>query len=250
MIAAAQQRLPTLLLGAVALWSLLVLVAVYAGLGGRYSLHPDDPGQVPPLPTVDLSRAQNPLEPLARYAVVGERPLFNADRRPIPPETPAADPSDAAPPPAPLDVLLTSVILKGDVQIAIVQDKKTNKSQSVRVGGSLAGDQAGWKLIELGARKAVFEGPTGRTETELRVFDGTGGEPPTAVAAPVSAPDPNAANATAASAATADATGQPQQDNPQTPEARAELIRRRIEERRRQMREEAERANQQQKSGG
>jgi len=251
MIAAAQQRLPTLLLGAVALWSLLVLVAVYAGLGGRYSLHPDDPGQVPPLPEVDLSRAQNPLEPLASYAVVGERPLFNADRRPIPPETPPANPADAAPPPAPLDVLLTSVILKDDIRIAIVQDKKTNKSQSVRVGNALAGDQAGWKLIELGPRKAVFEGPTGRTEAELRVFDGTGGEPPTAVAAPAVAGDPNARTAEAAAAAAANPAAQAQpQENPQTPEARAELIRRRIEERRRQMREEAERANQQQQSGG
>lgn len=250
MIAAAPQRLPTLLLGAVALWSLLVLVAVYAGLGGRYSLHPDDPSQVPPLPQVDLSRAENPLQPLAEYAVVGERPLFNADRRPLPPpENPDAGPAEAAPP-APLDVLLTSVVLSGDIRIAIVQDKKTNKSQSVRVGNALAGDQAGWKLIELAARKAVFEGPTGRTEAELRVFDGTGGEAPTAMAippAPVSG-DPAAiaaAQAAAAAAANGNPAAAPAQDNPQTPEARAELIRRRIEERRRQMREEAERANQQ-----
>ena len=249
MIAAARQRLPTLLLGAVALWSLLVLVSAYAGLGGRYSLHPDDPSQVPPLPVVDLSRAQNPLQPLTEYAVVGERPLFNADRRPLPPpENPDAAPTEA-PPPAPLDVLLTSVVMSGEVRIAIVQDKKNNKSQSVRVGNALAGEQAGWKLIELGARKAVFEGPTGRSEVELRVFDGTGGEPPTAMAAapapvvgdPAATAAANAANAANPAAATA-------QDNPQTPEARAELIRRRIEERRRQMREEAERANKQ--SGG
>jgi general secretion pathway protein N len=246
MIAAAQRRLPTLLLGAVALWSLLVLVCAYAGLGGRYSLHPDDPSQVPPLPTVDLSRAQNPLQALTEYAVVGERPLFNADRRPLPPpENPDAAPTEA-PPPAPLDVLLTSVVMSGDIRIAIVQDKKTNKSQSVRVGNALAGDQAGWKLIELGARKAVFEGPSGRSEVDLRVFDGSGGEPPTALAAvpaPVSG-DP----ATAAANAAANPAAPVGQENPQTPEARAELIRRRIEERRRQMREEAERANKQ--SGG
>lgn len=253
MIAAAQQRLPTLLLGAFALWSLLVLVTVYAGLGGRYSLHPDDPSQVPPLPQVDLSRAQNPLQPLPEYAVVGERPLFNADRRPLPPpENPDAAPAEAAPP-APLDVVLTSVVMSGDIRIAIVQDKKTNKSQSVRVGNALAGDQAGWKLIELGPRKAVFEGPAGRTEAELRVFDGTGGEPPTAIAAP---PAPVSADPATAAAQAQQAQADPNnpaaapaaQDNPQTPEARAELIRRRIEERRRQMREEAERANKQ--SGG
>jgi general secretion pathway protein N len=250
-IAAAQrQRLPTLLLGAFALWSLLVTICVYAGLGGRYSLHPDDPSQVPPLPAVDLSRAQNPLGPLPDYAVVGERPLFNADRRPLPPPESAAAPADAAPPPVPLDVVLTSVVISGDIRIAIVQDKKTNKSQSVKVGNALAGEQANWKLIELGPRKAVFEGPTGRSEAELRVFDGSGGEAPTAAAPPeavVSGDPASAANAAAAAAAIA-AGQQQQQENPQTPEARAELIRKRIEERRRQMREEAERANKQ--SGG
>jgi general secretion pathway protein N len=156
----------------------------------------------------------------------------------------------AAPPPVPLDVVLTSVVISGDIRIAIVQDKKTNKSQSVKVGNALAGEQANWKLIELGPRKAVFEGPTGRSEAELRVFDGSGGEAPTAAAPPeavVSGDPASAANAAAAAAAIA-AGQQQQQENPQTPEARAELIRKRIEERRRQMREEAERANKQ--SGG
>jgi general secretion pathway protein N len=237
-MAALQQRLPTLLLAAVAGWSLLVLVCVYAGLGSRYSLHPDDASLVPELPKVDLSRAQNPLKGLADYAVVGERPLFNADRRPLPPpETPDAD-GEAPPPPAPLDVVLTSVVMTGDVKIAIVQDKKSNKSQSVREGGALQGDLAGWKLTELGPRKAVFEGPTGRSEVELRVFDGSGGEAPTPIASAEAVPSEPAATASAPAAAG-------ENPNPQTPEARAELIRKRIEERRRQMREEAERANKQ-----
>jgi general secretion pathway protein N len=229
-MATASQRLPILLLGALAGWSLMVAIAVYAGLGARYSLHPDDASRVPELPRLDLSRAQNPLQGLEAYAVVGERPLFNADRRPIPvPE--AAGATDAAPPAAvPLDVTLTSVILSGDMKIAILLDKKTNKTQSVRIGSALEGEQSGWKLIELGARKAVFEGPGGRNEVELRVFDGSGGEAPTPVASATPAPDavadPNAPVA-----------------EQQTPESRAELIRKRIEERRRQMREEAERAN-------
>lgn len=233
-MATTSQRLPTLLLAAFAGWSLLVMFVVYAGLGGRYSLHPDDASRVPELPRLDLSRAQNPLGAMAEYAQVGERPLFNADRRPIP--VPAA-PGVVAEPAAAvaLDVTLTSVILSGDMKIAIVLDKKTNKTQSVKVGATLQGDQSGWKLIELASRKAVFEGPSGRSEVELRVFDGSGGQAPTAVASAVAAPDPAAQSDPNAPAA----------DIVQTPEARAELIRRRIEERRRQMREEAERANKQ-----
>lgn len=233
-MATASQRLPTMLLAAFAGWSLLVMAVVYAGLGGRYSLHPDDASRVPELPRLDLSRAQNPLGAPAEYAQVGERPLFNADRRPIPvPAAPGA--ADAAPvAAAPLDVTLTSVILSGEMKIAILLDKKTNKTQSVKVGATLEGEQSGWKLIELASRKAVFEGPSGRSEVELRVFDGSGGQAPTPVAssepAPEGAvqPDPNGLAA-----------------DPQSPESRAELIRKRIEERRRQMREEAERANKQ-----
>lgn len=239
-MSAASQRLPTLLLGAFTLWSLLVAIVVYAGLGARYSLHPDDASRVPELPQLDLSRAQTPLGALDEYAQVGERPLFNADRRPIPLPEAAAD--GAQPPPAaPLDVVLTSVILSGEVKIAIVLDKKSNKSTSVRVGGSLEGEQSGWKLIELGARKAVFEGPTGRSDVEMRVYDGTGGEAPTAVASATSTEEA----APTGNVAAADPNNPATPESAQTPESRAELIRRRIEERRRQMREEAERANKQ-----
>jgi general secretion pathway protein N len=246
---AARQRLSTLLLAAFAGWSLLVLIVVQTGLGARYALHPDDASRVPELPRLDLSRAQTPIGALTDYAQVGERPLFNADRRPIPPPAPAGGAAAEAPAAAPLDVVLTSVVMSGDMRIAIVLDKKTSKTQSVKLGDSLAGEQSGWKLVELAPRKAVFEGPTGRSDAELRVYDGTGGEAPTAAAsvqpeAPQPAEGTPAVNpqAAAAAAASAAATGQAQ---PQTPEARAELIRRRIEERRRQMREEAERANKQ-----
>lgn len=238
-MASTSQKLPTYVLGAIVGWSLLVAVTVYSGLGGRYALHPDDASRVPELPRVDLSRAQNPLQPLDQYTEVGQRPLFNADRRPIPVADAPADAGDAPAAPEPLDVLLTSVILSGDTRIGIFLDKKTNKSQSIRVGAALQGDQAGWKLVELAPRMAVFEGPTGRTEAQMRVFDGQGGEAPTPMAS--SAPDAirTPADGTAATDPNAAAA------QPQTPESRAELIRRRIEERRRQMREEAERANKQ-----
>lgn len=229
------QRLPTYLLAAFAGWCLMVVIAAFAGLGSRYGLHPDDASRVPPLPQVDLSRARSPLEPIDAYAVIGERPLFNADRRPLPPPASDAPVGDAPPPPAPLDVVLTSVVLSGEFKVAIVLDNKGQRTQSVRVGSSLDGDQAGWKLVELAPRKAVFEGPTGRSELELRVFDGTGGQPPTALATPPGQPKPEDPSAPQPAAAP--------EGEAQTPESRAELIRKRIEERRRQMREEAERAN-------
>ena len=242
------QRLPVLLAAAVALWALVFLIAALAGFGGRYSLHPDDPSLVPALPRIDLSQARSPLETLDAYAVIGQRPLFNPDRRPVPVSgTAKSDEAPPAPPSLPLDVALTSVVMTKDMKIAIVTDNKSGRSQSVKLGNSLDGDQSGWKLVELASRKAVFEGSQGRSEAELRVFDGTGGQPPTPVAV---APPPQARPPRG--------SGQPpeqKQEAPEpvavqqassgdmTPEQRSEMIRKRIEERRRQMREEAERNN-------
>lgn len=231
---------PSLVLGVVAVWSLLVLMAAISGLAGRFSLHPDDPGSVPAVPQLDLSQARTDLPAMDHYAEVGQRPLFNADRRPLPPDEVAEDGAEPAAPPSPLEVTLTSVIISGDVQLAILQDNRNQQSLSVRVGNFLEGDQSAWKLVELGPRRAVFEGPGGRAEADLRVFDGSGAQAPTALTAqPVGA----------SSAAVADSGQVVQGDDEtvavatETPESRAELIRRRIEERRRQMREAAARSN-------
>ncbi len=246
------QRLPALLMAVVALWALIFAVAALGGLGGRYGVHPDDPSRVPPLPALDLSQARSLLQPVETYADIGERPLFNADRRPLPPdEEPAGDaaPDEPPPPPSPLDIAVTSIIMTPQVKLAIVTDNRSGKSQSLKVGDVLDGEQSGWRLTELEPRKAVFAGPGGSSAVDLRVFDGAGGQAPTP--APVvqaqggeaphedGAPVQPAQNVAGQGAIPAEAG----KADAMTPEARAEMIRRRIEERRRQMREEAERAN-------
>jgi general secretion pathway protein N len=226
---AASTRLLRAALIALFAWSLLVWVLAQAGLGARYSLHPIDVAQIEALPQPSLSRAESALQPFAEYAAVAERPLFNPDRRPTP--RGRDDAVEAAPvaAPAELDVVLTSIVLAGDRRIAVVAQRDGGNPQSVRLGEALVGEQSSWRLLELAPRHAVFEGPSGRSRVDLRVFDGTGGQAPTPVSvAKEAAPDSEEQDPNAE----------------QTPESRAEMIRRRIEERRRQMREEAARANQ------
>lgn len=233
-IDAGSGRMLTLGLGTLAGWAALVALVVYAGLGARFTLHPDDAGLASPVPAVDLERAETRLAPIEEYAVVGQRPLFNADRQPLPDDAETGEEGEGEEQTAaqPLDVTLTSVILTGEVSIALLVDNKTKESQSVRVGASLEGEQSGWKLAQLEPRRAVFEGPTGRHEVELRVFDGSGGQSPTPLAEAAQSRPADEQQPTEAKA------------EEMTPETRAEMIRARIEERRRQMREEAERANQ------
>jgi len=235
------QILLTAALAAITAWSALFALIGVAGLAGRFSTLPDDPSLVSPLPAVNLEQAVSTLEGVGSYAAIGDRPLFNLDRRPLPPVN-APDPNAGVvtPPPVEPEFILTSVVKSGDKQIAIVQHMPSGKSQSVAVGAEMQAELAGWTLVELAPRGAVFEGGGGRKSFELRVFDGTGGQPPT----PIDVPPGQAAVAQEGAPPPVGADGQPQQAAADTPEARAEMIRRRIEERRRQMREEAERARQ------
>lgn len=230
-MSAASARLLRVALISVFVWSALVLLLAEAGMGGRYALHPDDPGRVEPLPEIALNRAESQLKPFADYAVIGERPLFNPDRRPQPSDAAPATVADAPAAPVELDLVLTSVIIAGDTRIAVVAQANGENPQSVKLGQALAGQQSSWKLVELQPRQAVFEGPGGRSQVGLRVFDGVGGQAPT----PVSVDS---------GTVQVETTENAQPGEEQTPEQRADMIRKRIEERRRQMREEAARANQ------
>lgn len=233
-MASRSQILMTAGLAALTAWSGLFALAAVTGLGGRHNVLGDDASLVPELPQINLEQAVSRLEGQGSYAGIGDRPLFNYDRRPLPPVQ-TADSSGVVPPPPPaaFDAVLTSVILGGERKIAIVFHAASNTSQSVAVGAELQAELAGWRLTDLQPRMAMFEGPAGTKSLELRVFDGAGGQPPTPIAAPVPAPE---------AAPVAGADGQAAAVD--SPEARAELIRRRIEERRRQMREESERARQ------
>lgn len=242
------------LLVAVAGWALLCAIVALGGFGGRYDLLADDPKLAPPLPKVPLASARTPLGPLELYAEAANRPLFYPDRKPIAVHVAGQASVDAQP----LDVTLTSIVITPSLQMAIVQDNKTKESLRVREGQELGGPYAGWKMVAMTPRSAVFDGGSlGQQTLDLRVFNGQGGEEPTRMgltpqavasgAIPIGKPQPpangnadapqpadaqqvqpppDAANAAAAAAneAANNAANQAAQQ--------AEQIRRRIEERR------------------
>ena len=163
---------------------------------------------------------------MSSFAEVENRPLFNEDRKP----TPLGDdaPVTEGPPPVALNVTLTGVIIvrasgtRPELRIAMLRDNMRNESLTLKVGMPLTGDQAGWTLEALEPRLATFRNANDeKAEIEL-----------TTTAAPARAPAPAAANARPASA--------PAEPSKQANEAASDLAKR-IEERRRQMREEAER---------
>lgn len=271
----------TLLLVTLAVWALVSAIIVSAGLGGRYSLHPEDPSLVPPLPDTRQVGEQVVFDYTA-LTEASERPLFSADRRPAPVNLAEGEPVEDS-----VELTVTSIILTPQLQVAMVRRNGSQDTERVRVGEDVPGSP-GWRLLELQPRMAVFDGPDGRVDLELRVFDGQGGDAPTRVATQNVTRDgetsrraaleqrvrearQRAAGSTGASSEGAGPAGSVQaagteagservveeeqggeaarseqrQDAPQqemTPEEQAEAIRQRIEERREQLRQRARRS--------
>ena len=173
----------TWLLAAVAGWAVLVWLLTLAGMGRHASALDVDTSQLPPLPQPRASAAA-PAGPLSQFDQIGARPLFSDDRRPKPFSLQGTGGAESA---QAFDFVLSSVLITPRLKLAILQSPDRSKSLRVKLGESPE-SQPSWRLTELSPRSAVFEGPEGRRSMDLRTFDGTGGEPPTAIAAPGAAP--------------------------------------------------------------
>jgi general secretion pathway protein N len=222
-----------LVLGSTAAALGLLAGGLMAGVGTGYSLDEPDPSAGEGTTPLALAGEPVKLRPSADYAMILSRPLFNESRAP---EIEEAAPEADAAATQPLDVKLTGVILTRGVQLALVTDPAKNETERVRIGQPLTGTRAGWTLVELKPRLAVFDGAgLGRTELELSI-DTQGAAPVTPPAPPAV---PNPAMPVAAAPQPAGSVPPPPAQAPGQP-ASAEEIRRRIEERRRQLREEAQ----------
>lgn len=250
----------TWLLGAVALWALCTWALALFGLGGRVDRLAEDPSLLKPLPQAGKPPPGR-LGPLPRYSEIGQRPLFSSDRKPQPF---FINPGGEEEGQTGFDYVLTSVLIAPDFRMAILQPA-SGEGEPVRLEPGEAPESApGWTLASVDARSAVFNGPEGERKLELRVFDGIGGQPPTPMSTPrrpdqpammVQPPSPEDMGIRPPQAgpaggkppaATEDADGgmpQPappagEETSPRPSSEQIDAIRKRIEERRRKLREE------------
>lgn len=209
----------TWLIAAVALWAVCLWLMAVAGLGGKLQPLDEDPALLQPLPE-GADAAERRLGPLPQYAQIVDRPLFAHDRQHRPFFLEQGEGEEAGM--EDFDMLLTSVLIDPRLEMAIVQPRD-GEGQALRFRLGESSPQApGWTLTALAPRSATFNGPEGERTLQLRAFDGTGGEPPTAVED--EAPEP----AGDAEVAAAESTQAEQ----------AEAIRQRIQERRARVREQ------------
>lgn len=211
---------------------LLLALAMQFGFGRGYAWLPPDADSAG-VASVAIDKTPFKLPAEAQFADTTARPLFNDDRKPTPdsPDTPDVP----TPPKVPLNIALTGIILTPQLHLAMVHDKLKNTDIALKEGMPMDGDQGGWTLTKINPRSAVFRETSGE-EVEVELS--------TAVASQNSNPRPGmpvpARNAPPQPAPSGKfVPGQP--DAAPQQNAQAQALQQRIEERRRQMREEAER---------
>ena len=200
-------------------------VAMQLGLGRGYHWLQDAGGAGEPVAAAAIDRQPYALPPQNEFAVIGARPVFNEDRKPSPEEPVDANPG--TPPPSPLNISLTGTVLASAPAMRIAMVRENGKAQAIAMkeGMPLPGDQAAWTLSQVKNRSAIFKSSAGEeVEVELAVAS-AGQKPPSPAAARPGMPAPN----------------NPANAVPGTPVAQSEELQHRIEERRKQMREAAER---------
>jgi general secretion pathway protein N len=240
----------TWLLAGIAGWAVCLWLFALLGLGERLGVADAEP-TTQRLPSTTIPRADRP-GPQAQYAEIGIRPMFSENRKP---QRFVIDGNGDEAQVNTFDYILTSVMIASGAQLAILKPA-ADGAQPVRVKvGDAVETAPQWTLASLLPRSATFRGPEGDKILELRVFNGVGGAVPSPIAqiAPATGPvDPNNGNI----------PGQPgieQPGLPQTPivpppppvasadgdaanvstQAQLDAIRKRIEARRAQLRQQA-----------
>ncbi len=241
----------TWLLASVAAWALCLWVLAMAGMGSRLGKGADDT-LAQKLPTTQLPTGER-LGPISQYSEIKDRPLFSENRQPQPF---TIDGNGQEAPTNPFDYVLTSVLMTPAVQLAILR-APSDGAKPVRVKlGEVVETAPQWTLASLQPRQAVFTGPEGEKVIDLRVFDGVGaimptraqpvaaGMPPPPQPVPGQGPPIAEAPMPPPGAMQADASGAqvpvppPASTDNVSTQAQLEAIRKRIEARRAQLRQQ------------
>ena len=238
----------TWLLATTAAWAVVSLLLALFDMGGRIAILPEDAALMRALPALPKATPER-LGALTQYGEIVSRPLFADDRRPHPFSLQPQGEGEVKT----FDYVLTSVMITPTFKMAIIQSPDGSKPPLRIKLGEADESLPNWRLQSLDARSAVFMGPEGERQLELRVYSGVGGEAPTPTTRtddprpqgmPIT-PPPATASASPDPAVTpppAPAPATPSRATPAQPmteQAQMEAIRKRIEARRAQLRQEA-----------
>jgi len=230
---------------------LLGLIAVLVvGLGaqmlllGRSDIDRIAPQGSTEVPAAEVSVPETGLADMDQYAAITARPVFFSDRRlpevELPDEDEQLAEEDLEAEEETVNELkarVAGIIITPELRLAMVRDETANKTLVLREGMSLEGEQAAWRLDSIADRQVNFVSVDGR-ESLLELAVNTSGlaqgssgiQPQSNVREPTPETEGDQRQPTPADTS--------QQVDAR---ARAEEVRRRVAERRAELRAEAER---------
>jgi hypothetical protein len=242
--------LTTLLVGGIG--TLLVVALAQTVLMGRVNVD-----RIAPVgdTEVDESRVEVPDTGLAEfedYMAITRQPVFFSDRRlPVVELVEADEIEDIEPieepddePVEDLRAVVAGIIITPEMRMAMVRDEAAGKTMLMREGMSLEGEQAAWRIESIAARSASFVSVDGRSSNlELKVnTSGLTAGSPGQIRTPGSRrdrqPEREARDEVVETEEETEAAAETTEDDAR---ARAEEVRRRVAERRAELRAEAER---------
>ena len=231
-----------------AVMMLFLLVQRQFGLGSTYSTLPDMPPAVESASEAPQSEFEPDMASEGAFLEINDRSLFTQTRT-APPEFVPPPPPVAEVPKVPLTAQLTGVVITPTRKVALLRSAGGDQTYRLREGMPFPGELAGWRVTQINARSVVFDGGATQGQVELKL-DVAKGSPMSGLPAipqvPGNSPVPpmsdNSKFNTAAIPMPVPGALPPAPPPPSADQAAREMeVQRIIEERRAQMRAEAER---------
>lgn len=246
-----RRKLTTALTIACVMMMIFIVLQRQLQWGGSYSWLPDVPTEPDAVLKVPLKESSHRLESEFAFQEINNRSLFSKDRTaPLKVSKPAETTQDV--PKVPLTAQLTGIVLTPNRKVALLRNAGGDQSYRLREGMPFPGELAGWRVMQINARSVIFDGGEGQGQVELKLDVAKGAPTSTAPTIPVVpqvAGAPPVPPVDTSKLATAAALPMPAPGAPPPPPpppsadqaAREAEVQRIIEERRAQMRAEAER---------
>lgn len=236
-----------------ALMMLFLLLQRQLGLGSAYSTLPNSPAPVELAIEAPQSEFKPDMSSEMTFLEINDRSLFTQTRTAPAKAAPAVAQAAAEIPKVPLTAQLTGVVITPTRKVALLRSAGGDQTYRLREGMPFPGELAGWRVTQINARSVVFDGGASQGQVELKLDVAKGspmsGSPsglPSIPQVPGNSPVPpmsdNSKFNSAAIAMPASGAPPPPPPPPSADQAAREMeVQRIIEERRAQMRAEAER---------
>ena len=163
-----------ILIGIIVVFLLISSIQMFGwGVGvGSVSIDESNLSSLPKVPKSDSTNDQVAIvDSKLLLEEINKRPMFNSDRQPFK-EIVLETKDDDPPPDVPeLNAQLTGVVITPEQSYAMILDTATNQRETYKVGMPLDGEQGGWTLNSIQSRKVTFVSDDNQTaELELEVY--------------------------------------------------------------------------------